>query len=133
MLIGVAGIGALKMVGQATSDSFEAVSTSIAGLTAEDELTPKEKWDKAKADYKATIVDAKATKANTVADAKATYQAEIAANKSLPNKADKKAANKQAKADFNTTKKLANTDYKTSVSTAKTDRAAAKAEYNATK
>jgi hypothetical protein len=121
-----------KVVGQSTSDSFEAVSTSIAGSTVEVELTPKEKRDKAKADYQATMADAKATKADTVADANATYQAEVAANESLPNRAGKQAANKQAKADFNAAKKQATNTCKASVSAAKSAKAAAKAEYKDT-
>ena len=134
MLVGVVSIGALKTVGQNTSESFETVSTAIAGssVEAEVELTPKEKWDKAKTDYAAAINDAKATKKATVADAKTTYKAEVAANKSLP-KAEKKAANKAAKTTYKDAKKQANSTYKASVGAAKSAKAAAKVEYKATK
>ncbi len=134
MLIGVVSIGALKTVGQSTSDSFGTISTSIAGSTVEAkaELTRQEKWDKAKANYSAAIADAKATKADALATAKTIYKDEVAAAKSLL-KAEKKAANKQAKAAYKSTTAQAKASYKVSVSAAKSAKAAAKAEYNATK
>jgi len=134
MLVGVVSIGAVKTVGQSTSDSFGTISTSISGSAAEvkPELTPKEKWDKAKADYAAAINDAKAAKKATVAEAKTIYKAEVALNKSMP-KAEKKAANKAAKTDYNNAKGQANSTYKASVSAAKSAKTAAKAEYKATK
>lgn len=135
MLIGVVSIGALKTVGQSTSDSFETISASIPGSSVEANvvLTPKEKWNQAKADYTAAIAAAKATKSNDVAKAAADYKATIQVNKSLLSKAEKKTANKQAKTTYKAAKKTANNTYKASVTAAKSAKAAAKAEYNATK
>ncbi len=134
MLVGVVSIGALKTVGQSTSDTFGTISSAIPDSAAEiePELTPREKWGKAKADYSAAIAGAKAAKKATVADAKTIYKAEVAANKSLA-KAEKKAANKTAKTTYNDAKKQASSTYKASVSAAKSAKTTAKAEYKATK
>ncbi len=134
MLVGITSVVGLKSVGQNTSDSFEAISTSIPGssIEAEVELTPQEKWDNAKADYTAAIDDAKATKKDAFVQAKTRYKDSIALSKSLP-KAEKKAANKIAKTTYKSDKTQANTTYKASVSAAKSTRADAKAEYKATK
>lgn len=133
VLIAVASIGALKTVGQSTSDSFESVSTSVpGGGVVTPELTPKEKWNLAQADYKEALSKAKAEKAGQIAAAKKTYQEELKINKTL-SKAEKKVANKTSKKTFNTEKSNANSAYKTAVKEAQAARSAAKAVYNATK
>ena len=136
VMVAIASLVTIKSVGQATSQSFEAVATTFpGGAVAEPvpELTPSEKWNQAKADYTASIKDAKKTKASELADAKGIYKAAIQENKSLSPKAAKKAANKVAKTKYNTAKSNAKTSYKSAVNTAKAAKNAAKAEYNATK
>lgn len=134
VMVAVASLVTIKSVGQATSQSFEAVATTFPGGVAEPvpELTPSEKWAQAKADYSAAIADAKATKKNELAVAKTTYSTAVQGNKSLL-KTAKKAANKTAKAQYNAAKTSANTSYKSSTSAAKAAKTTAKAEYNATK
>jgi len=133
VLIAVASIGALKTVGQSTSDSFESVSTSVpGGGVVTPELTPKEKWNLAQADYKEALSKARAEKAGQIAAAKTTYQEELKSNKTF-SKANKKAANKASKTKFNSAKSEANSTYKATVKEAQAARSAAKAVYNATK
>lgn len=136
LLVSLVSVVALKAVGQSTSDSFEAVATTVAGIgdePAEDsELSPKEKWEQAKADYKKAVADAKDQKAADLAAAKATYDQAVAANSSKP-KAEKKAANKEAKTEYNSAKSNANATYKSSIQSAADAKATAKAEYKATK
>ncbi|MEX1037503.1 MAG: hypothetical protein WDZ96_01445 [Acidimicrobiia bacterium] len=129
MLISVLSLTAVGFVGEETSDSFEAIGSSF---DTDAELSPEEKWDKAKADYDDAIADAKAKRADDKAKAKAEYQAAVAENKDLP-KAERNKANKEAKAKHKSANSAANADYKSSVGSAKKARNEAKAEYNATK
>lgn len=133
MLISVVGLTAVGFVGERTSDSFEAVGSSLnADSELEADLSPEEKWEKAQADYDDAISDAKTKKADDIKKAKAEYQAALAANKGLPKK-ERKAANAEAKASQKSANKAANQDYSASVNSAKAARNAAKAEYNADK
>ncbi|HEY6635415.1 MAG TPA: hypothetical protein VI141_07350 [Acidimicrobiia bacterium] len=134
LLIALGGLGAISYVGDTTSTAFEETATSFADGSdvAEEEMTPAEKWEKAKADYDEAIADAKADKAASLDKANADYQAALEANKSLP-KADQKAANQTAKNGLNTAKTAANDAYKASVDSANAAKAAAKSDYNATK
>lgn len=134
LLIALGSLGLVANLGDSTSGSFDtaadAFTTPGAGVDAG--LTPQERWDKAKDDYEQAIADAKAEKADALAAAKGDYQAALQVNKTLP-KAEKKTANAAAKDVYNTAKQEANDAYKTAVQTAKDAKAAAKAEYQASK
>lgn len=140
MLVAIAGTVSLASVGNKTSDAFEQIPQAVGQLspgsttttTTEPELTPSEKWSKAKDDYNSALEDAKARKADEIATAKTQYQQKVADNKAKP-KAERKKANQEAKAQFKTAKANANSTYKESVQAAKDAKAAAKAEYLATK
>lgn len=132
-LIALGSLGLVANVGDSTSDSFQVAADSFTtDAVAEPELTPEEKWDQAKEDYKQAIAEAKAQKAADLAAAKSDYQTALQNSKSLP-KSEKKAANAEAKSNYNAAKKDANNTYKQSVQAAKDARANAKAEYKATK
>lgn len=134
LLIALGSLGLIANLGDSTATSFDtaadAFTTTGAGVDAG--LTPQEKWDEAKDDYNQAIADAKAKKADAFAAAKTEYQAALQANKTLP-KAEKKTANAVAKGSYNAAKQEANGAYKTAVQTAKDAKAAAKAEYKASK
>lgn len=135
ILVAVVGVAGIGYVGGETAGAFEAIGLSFDDQVAdqpEAELTPKEKWQQAQADYKKTVNDAKAKKAYDLAAAKAEYDSAVAANQSLPKK-EKNAANKAASNAHKAAKASANDSYKSSVASAKEAKAAAKAEYDATK
>ena len=134
LVVALASLAGLQSVGTGTSESFGAVGDGFddVGLDEDAGLTPEEKWEKAKQDYRDAIAEAKAKRSDDLADAKAEYQAAKAENKNLP-KNERKAANQQAKADYKAAKSAANQEYKSSVNEAKSARDAAKAEYKATK
>lgn len=133
LLIGIVSMLAVRSLGEETSDSFRAVGDGVsAAEDVEEDLSPDEKWDKAKADYDTAVEDAKSAKAESNAKAKAEYDAAVASNKDLP-KAERSAANQEAKATYNEAKTTNNDTYKSAVDTAKAARDAAKAEYKATK
>lgn len=134
LLIAVGGLSAVSLMGETTSDSFEEAATALDDSTAatEAELTPEEKWEQAKQDYKDAIADAKAEKAAEIQMAKDQYNQAKTDNKSLP-KAERKEANNKAKDQFNDSKAKANDKHTSSVQAAKDAKAAAKAEYKASK
>lgn len=134
LLIALGSLGLVANLGDSTSTSFDAAADAFTttGTGVDAGLTPEEKWDKAKDDYNQAIADAKAKKADAFATAKTEYQAALQANKTLP-KAEKKTADAAAKDVYNAAKQEANDVYKTSVQTAKDAKAAAKAEYKASK
>ncbi|MGD2101071.1 MAG: hypothetical protein PVG83_02460 [Acidimicrobiia bacterium] len=133
-LIALGSLGLIAKVGDSTSSSFDETATAFAAAdgTAEAELTPGEKWEKAKEDYKQAIADAKEQRKADVAAAKAEYQAARQDNNSLP-KDERKTANNEAKADYQAAKQEAKQDYQDAVQKAKDARAEAKAEYKATR
>lgn len=133
MLIAIVGSVSTAQAGGSVSDVFNSIfSTSSPTTTLAPQLTPKEKWDKAKAEYNEAIADAKATKAYDLAQAKYEYDQAVAANSSLP-KAERNAANQEAKTIYNAAKADVNATYQNSLEAANTAKAAAKAEYDATK
>ena len=136
VLVALTSLAAVKTLGDDTSDSFEAVAVPSEVVESESEeepdLTPSEKWEKAKADYSATVNEAKAQKSADMATAKKTYKDQLKENKSLP-KAERKAANKAAKQKYDADRGQINQTYTTTVTEAKAARDAATAEYNASK
>lgn len=131
MFVGVVSMIAVTAVGDQTSQTFDTVAQSFdAGDVVEEDLSPDDKWDRAKEDYADAIDEAKAKKADDISGAKAEYNSKVAENKNLP-KADRKAANQEAKADYNAARSQANADYKSSVKDATDARNAAKAEWKA--
>lgn len=156
VLVAMTGLGAMRAVGQNTSDSFGTVASEMTGGDdqATIELTPEEKWEKAQDDFAGAKEDAKARKNDTINrakqerddrinDAKADYKAAKQQNKSLDKNARKKAdkeakktynqAKKSANTEFNKAKKSANQQYKSDINTAKSDYNVAKADYKAWK
>lgn len=137
-LIGIVSFAAASAVGSQVSDNFGQVTGAFGGDTIEPTttttapLSPKEKWDKAQADWKAAIDGANANYAADLAAANATLAQAKAANNSLP-AAQKKAANQQATATFNATKATAKAEQTASTQAANAAKSAAKAEYLATK
>ena len=110
----------------------------------ENELTPKEKWEKAKDDFaaakkkakddkNAAIDSAKDVKNDAIQKAKDEFNEAKQQNKSLP-KNEKKKADKAAKNEFNAAKKTANDDFKSAKNDAnaqyKSDLDKAKSDYN---
>ncbi len=133
LLIGIVSVVAVRALGEETSDTFMSIGDGVnATEEVEDDMSPEEKWDKAKADYEAAIEDAKSAKAAANDKAKADYDAALDANKGLP-KAERNAANQEAKSNYNEAKATNNDTYNSSVSAAKAARDAAKAVYNDTK
>lgn len=134
LLIALGSLGLVANLGHSTSDSFDSAAGALApaGTETDPELTPEEKWDQAKEDYRQAIEDARAQRKADLAAAKADYKAALDANKSLP-KLDKKKANAAAKSDYKTSRTKINDTYKTAVQTAKDAKAEAKAEYRASK
>ncbi len=134
LLIALGSLGLVANLGDSTSNSFDSAAGAFTapGTGVDAGLTPQEKWDRAKDDYKQAIADAKAKKADAFAAAKTEYQAALQANKTLP-KAEKKTANAAAKDVYNAAKQEAGDVYKAAVQTAKDAKAAAKAEYKASK
>ncbi len=137
-LIAIGGFVAVSAVGNAMSNDFDQVAEAMetagpgATTTTTSPLSPKEKWDKAQADWDAAIDAAKAKNAADVAAAKSTFNAAKAANAALP-KAEKNAANKQANSEFTAAKAAAKTEHKAANTAANKAKADAKTEYQATK
>lgn len=138
-LIAVVSIGALSMVGNNTSESFQQIPTALNGdnvsettTTTSPGQTPKEKWDKAQEDWSTAIDEANATYTAVVAEANVTKSAQLDANKSLP-KTERQAANQQANQAFNITKAAAKDAQNAAKAAANAANAAAQAEYKATK
>jgi Flp pilus assembly pilin Flp len=134
LLIALGSLGLVANLGHSTSDSFDSAAGALApaGTETDPELTPQEKWDQARDDYKQAIEDARAQRKTDLAEAKADYKAALEANKSLP-KLEKKKANAEAKTNYKTSRTKVNDTYKAAVQTAKDAKAEAKAEYQASR
>lgn len=129
LLIAIGSMVVVVNVGESASETF--VETADAFGT-EDDLSPKDRWEQAKEEYAEAIAEAKAERDAALEKAKETYQARREANKDLP-KGQRNEANKEAKAEYNAARSDATDHYKAAVQDAKDAKAAAKAEYNASK
>lgn len=132
LLISVAGIVAVGKVGDAVADTFGTAAVAIDSADVDSELTPDEKWEKAKAERNAAVAEAKARRDAAIAEAKAIRDAAVEQNKSLP-KAQRQAANKAANQARDAAIKAAKDAYKAAVDAANAARDAAKAEWQASK
>jgi Flp pilus assembly pilin Flp len=138
-LISIVSLVGVSAVGRHTSDDFTQISSAMGteGLaetstTTTPPMTPKEKWDKAQADWKAARDLADDNYNAAVDQAAAIRDAQKEANKSLPN-AQKKTANQQATDDFNTAKAVAKDIQLTARQAADDAKDVAQVEYKATK
>jgi Flp pilus assembly pilin Flp len=138
-LISIVSVVAVSAVGRNTSDEFTQISTALGSgdlaettTTTTTPMTPKEKWDKAQADWKAARDLADDNYNAAVDQAAAIRDAQKDANKSLPN-AEKKVANQQANDDFNAAKDAAKGIQLSARQVADDAKDVAQAEYKATK
>jgi Flp pilus assembly pilin Flp len=138
-LIGIVSFAAVSAVGTQTSDDFSQITLALGGAATEPTtttttapLSPQEKWEEAQAEWESAIDAADAKHAGDMAAAKAQLDQARAANASLP-KAEKKTANQQATAEFKAASDTAKAHQKASKQAANDAKAAAKAEYLATK
>jgi Flp pilus assembly pilin Flp len=135
-MISIVAVVAIRTVGNNTSSEFTSIANAlqsvIPGASAEPEMTPKEKWQQAQADWSAAYAQANDDYQAAVAQAAAIRDAQKEANKSLP-KAEKKVANQQANAEFNSAKGIAKNTQLSIKQAADEKKALAKAEYQATK
>lgn len=130
LLVAVVGLTAIASVGIRTADAYDEVSNALAVGAAGQALTPKEKWEQAKAAYQKAVAAANATYKAELAAAKDAYKAAQQANKSLP-KAERKAANQKAKQDYNAAVAAAKNERDAAIAAAKAAKAAAWDEYKA--
>jgi Flp pilus assembly pilin Flp len=132
LLISVAGIVALRSVGNDVSDTFGAMAMATDSADADSEMTPDEKWEKAKADRDAAVAEAAKVRDAAIAEARAIRNALVEQNKSLP-RAERQAANAAANKARDAAIDAAKAAYKTTVDAANAARDAAKAEWQAAK
>ncbi len=136
-LISVVSFVSIRAVGSGTASGFNSVVTSLNDTTAtteareeEKELSPKEKWEQAKRQYRDAIAAARAERRAKLQAARAEYRAAITANRSLP-WFRRWRANRTARAEYRATVRQVNNEYRASVRAAREARNAARAEYEA--
>ena len=84
LLVAVASVTAMKTVGASTSEGFETVATTMAGtLEQQPELTPEEKWEQAKEDWRNALKDARDQRRQDFAEGRA-EGSEPAGSQGLP-------------------------------------------------